>query len=210
VSAHYLRKKFKMELPGKNIVVWDAEIKNVIDGQKVTWRTHDKMGISVACLFDFRTMDYCVYMDDNLEELVTRLNEADLVSGFNINGFDIPLLNAIAKSKLRSDLPVYDLLDEVRHSIGYRPGMKFPAGCKLDDVLLGTFGKEHMKTENGADAPIFWQEGKVGKVVTYCLADVKRESKTFMHAWKGLPVTTATHGSHKLRDPRQFMKLKEN
>jgi len=197
-----------MNLPGMNVVVWDAEIKNVIDGTNVKWTTPEKMGISVACLFDFRTMDYVVYMDDNLEELVERLNEADLISGFNINGFDIPLLRVTAKTKLNDNLPVYDLLDEVRHAVGYRKGGRFPSGLKLDDCLLGTFGREHMKTEDGANAPIFWQEGKVGKVVSYCLADVKREAKLFHHVWLGKEVTSAAHGSKILRHPKEFMRLK--
>ena len=80
---------------------------------------------------------------------------------------------------------------------------QFPRGLKLDDHLLGTFGKEHMKTESGADAPIFYQQGKMGKLISYCLADVKREAKLFKHVWDDKHVNTATHGMRLLRDPKE-------
>ena len=108
-----------MQLQGQNIVVFDCEIKNSIDGKNIKWSEHAKMGISVVCLFDFRSMDYMVFLEDNADELVKRLESADLVSGFNINGFDIPLINACLNIKLKVN--VYDLLDESRYAVGYHP-----------------------------------------------------------------------------------------
>ncbi len=200
-----------MNLPGLNVVVWDAEIKNVIDGKIITWDTKDKMGISVACLFDFRTMDYMVYLDDNIAELLARLEDADLIVGFNINGFDIPLLEATMKAKLRDATKgkVYDLLDQSRIAVGYREGMRFPSGLKLDDHLLGTFGEENMKTAHGSQAPLMYQNGEMGTLISYCLADVKREAKLFKHVWDRKEVKTAMHGAKMLADPRSMLKIEQ-
>lgn len=195
--------KEKMNLIGQNIVVFDCEIKNIIDGKSVRWSDHEKMGISVACLFDFKTMDYMVYLDDNINALVDRLNYSDLVVGFNINGFDIPLVKACIGKTL--NFKVYDILDESRHAVGYRPGKQFPRGLKLDDHLLGTFGPEHVKTAHGSEAPIMYQNGKMGDLISYCLADVKREAKLFKHIWDRFPVKTITHGERILSDPRKFI-----
>lgn len=38
-----------MNLEGKNICVYDLEIKEEIDGKKITWGDHGLMGISVGC-----------------------------------------------------------------------------------------------------------------------------------------------------------------
>jgi len=197
-----------MDIQGQNIVVFDCEIKNEIKGD-ITWGTHDKMGISVACAFDFRVMDYLVFMDDNIEQLIARLNSADIVSGFNIVGFDNKLLNACCQSKLSDKLPIYDLMIESKRALGHSDNARTP-GMRLDDHLLGTFGKEHMKTEDGAEAPRMWQRKEYGRAITYCLADVKREAKLFHHVWKGLPVTTPNHGPRVLRDPKTMIQKKKS
>lgn len=191
------------DLAGQNIVVFDLEIKNVIDPkQGIGWTDYGKMGISVGVLFCFRTMDYQVYMDDNLEELAARLNEADLISGFNINRFDIPLLKASVKTPLKETLPLYDLLVESRKAAGAGAA---PKGMKLDDHLEQTFGQSEMKTAHGSEAPLYYQQGKLGKLVSYCIADVKREAKLFRHVWNGQPVRSAFHPWRYLKDPRSFI-----
>lgn len=195
-----------MEIQGQNIVVFDCEIKNEIKGD-IGWGDHDKMGISVACAFDFQCMDYLVYMDDNIEQLVERLNRADIVVGFNICGFDNPLVNATCKLKLKEDLPIYDLLLESKKAMGFNQHGRIK-GMRLDDHLEYTFGKEHKKTEDGAEAPLMWQRKEYGRLISYCLADVKREAKLFTHVWKGNAVKTS-HGSRTLRDPRYLLKQSE-
>ena len=160
-------------LKGTNIVVYDTEIENIIDGKEITWNDHAKMGFSVGCLYDFLTDDYSVYLKPDIQELANRLNRADLVVAFNQIGFDNRLMIAMG-ADLRADLPNYDMLVESRKSIGWEPSQKFPSGMKLDDHLEATFGKEHMKTGHGEKAPIWWQEGKYAQVISYCLADVKR------------------------------------
>lgn len=192
-------------LHGQNVAVFDCEIKNVIDGQKITWNDHGDMGISVAVAFHYKTMEYKVFMDDNIEELPLFLNSCDLISGFNITGFDNPLVNASTKTPLRGDLNIYDLLVESRLAAGWKQGQQFPRGMKLDDHLLATFGKENMKTDHGANAPLLWQSGKLGELVSYCIADVKRECMLFEHVWSGLSVKTPTHDSRVLRDPSKFL-----
>lgn len=186
------------DLQGQNIVVFDLEIKNVIDGKNVTWKTKDKMGISVGCLFDYRTGDSHVYLDDNILEIVNRINDADLVVGFNILDFDIPLLNATLPYEVNHSR-VYDILKEVRRSTG----SPFPKGCNLNEVLAATFGMQ--KTEDGANAPIFYQEGKMGKLISYCLADVRRERLAFEYAYLNGHLKTATHGIHAMRCPLEIL-----
>jgi DEAD/DEAH box helicase domain-containing protein len=204
----------KPALFGQNIVVYDLETKNPVKGE-VTWDRHDLMGISVGCLFDYKDGEFKVYMDDNLDELAERLLAADLVSGFNISGFDEKLLIAtMKKQSQRQDLVEklqaggiknYDLLYWSRRASGWVDGVKFPSGMRLDDHLLGTFGRDFMKTGDGARAPDWFQEGRIGRLVSYCLGDVFREKALFEHVWNGSPVLTANHGERSLRDPFEVL-----
>ena len=185
------------DLYGKNIVVYDLEIKQVIDHKNVTWNDFDKMGISVGCIFDYRDGDYKVYLDDNLYSLNKRLKEADIVVGFNILKFDNKLLSATLMEHEIKEEKCYDLLKEVRISTGSH----MPKGCKLDEVLKATFGLHMLKTANGAEAPIMYQDGRMGELISYCLADVRRERIVFEYAYQFGHLKTETHGIHAMRSP---------
>lgn len=183
---------------GKNIVVFDLEIKNVIDGQNITWADHAKMGISVGVAYFFKTDEFKVYLDDNVKELAEELNNADIVSGFNIVHFDLPLLKATTGIKSPEPSQVYDLLVESRVAGTID---KFSKGMRLDDHLSGTFGQMFKKTEDGAQAPIMFQNGHHGRLISYCIADVKREMMLFDHVYRGNAIRTLNHGWRRLRDP---------
>lgn len=196
------------DLIGQNIVVFDCEIINVIDNKTITWNDHHKMGISVAVAFDYKNMEYKVFLEDNLGDFVSLLNRADMISGFNILGFDIPLVIKTPPhgKDMKREFVHYDMLFFSRLSTGWTPGARFPTGLRLDNHLESTFGKDFMKTEDGANAPILWQQKKYGRVIDYCLADVKREKTLFEHIWKGLPVKTAAHGTKTLVLPQTVLK----
>lgn len=169
---------------GKNIVVYDLEIKKPIEQCSKGWASKDEMGISVGCAFDYRANRYRVFMDDNLFELVDRLNEpGTLIVAFNHISFDNDLLRqtkierpdkTIALLKPDAELNNYDMLVVSKKATN---ADKFCGGFKLDDHLraLGL----PLKTANGALAPIWWQEGKIGTVVDYCLNDCMQEKNLF-------------------------------
>ena len=202
-----------MDLRGLDIIVIDAEIKEEIGKNGIGWKDYDKMGVSVACAFSFKTLEYSVYMDDNLDELAEKIQQSDLVVGFNHVPFDIPLLEAQLRCELRKDNS-WDILEHSRRAIGWRPGPgggKMPHGCKLDNHLAGTFGKDFMKTGHGSEAPLMWQRREIGRLITYCLDDVKREARLFKYAWDNGIVKTDTHGVHTLlENPRDFFNRLKN
>lgn len=182
-------------LKGKNIVVYDCEIKNVVDGTNIKWTDYQKMGLAVACLFDYVSMDYKVYFENDIIELAKRLNEACMVVGFNIVQFDNSLIRGIcAALKQEAELKSWDMLEWSRRATGWDPSKRFPSGMTLDNHLQATFGDSEMKTAHGSEAPKMYQEGRMGDLVSYCLADVKREKMLFEqivdHGW----VKTEAHG----------------
>lgn len=198
-----------MELLGKNIVVYDCEIKKAFVTQPGVYKsgfTREEfldMGVSTACLFDYRTGDYSVYLDDNLSKLPERLNSADLVVGFNILGFDNPLIEHTTGQLLTAK--PYDMLYYSRRSTGWKTGDRFPSGLRLDNHLEAMFGDQFKKTEDAAQAPAMFQRGELGRVISYCLADVHREKTLFEHMWKNGNVKTQTHGLRDVIRPQQVL-----
>ena len=189
-------------LNGRNIVVFDCEIKNVIDGKDITWNDHHKMGLSVACSYDFRTDDYEVWFERDVPRLCERLNSADLVVAFNQKGFDNKLL--IANGGVINEENHFDMLEESRRATGWSENKRFPTGLTLDEHLKAMFGEENMKTAHGAMAPVWWQEGRHAEVISYCLADVKRERMLFEFIATYGTVKTATHGNREINCRKIF------
>lgn len=168
------------DLHGKNIVVYDIEIKKEIDKINVGWTDFHKMGISVAVSFDYRNGLYSVHLDDNIRDLPKRLNEeGTLVVGFNIIKFDN---NILRKDSLVYDAPLnpdselnqYDIFQESLAANGLKQSR---GGMKLDDHL-SEIGLP-MKTANGAEAPRMYKEGRIGELISYCVADVTAERRLF-------------------------------
>ena len=172
-------KRSLSDLKRKNIVVYDLEIKKPIGGD-IGWGDYREMGISVGCAFDYRDMKYRVFLDDNIQELANRLSEpGTLVVAFNHIGFDNRLLKAHC-ADLKEGLKCYDLmLVSKKGAIGDQ--YKMVKGFKLDDHLKAL--KLPVKSGDGANAPIWWQEGKVGKVIDYCMNDVQVERVLFEYVW---------------------------
>lgn len=160
-----------------NILVFDLEIRENPD--KVGWANKAAMGISYGCAWLSSCDEFRLYGEDNLVSLYGDMLQADLVVGFNIIDFDLPLLRATLE-RLKQPIDdarwarlvmenTYDVLADIREAIG----TKFAKGWKLEDVARENLACQ--KNGDGADAPRLWQEGRHAELCTYVLQDVKVE-----------------------------------
>lgn len=191
-------------LQGQNIVVYDLEIKKTIEQCSRGWASHDEMGISVGCLYDYRDNRYRVYMDDNMQQLVDRLNEPEtLIVAFNHVGFDNKLLRASGYNLCPDEkLSNYDMLLVSRDGAGVGP---YEKGFKLDDHLKAC--GLPLKTGEGSLAPVMWQDGKIGAVADYCLNDVTQERALFEYMMMHCIVSCAYKSNYKIKVPAVLVEL---
>ena len=110
-----------------------------------------------------------------------------LVAGFNSMSFDD---NVCFKSAGIHVTTNYDLLRECWRADGLGEVFEYPshAGYGLDALAKanGLTGK----TGHGADAPVDWQRGHYGKVIDYCLEDVRLTAKLIQMVIAGDPLTS--------------------
>lgn len=179
-------------------VVVDVEIQKTIEETPGGWDATDKLGVAVACVWEYTTARMRVYGPDDVEALRERLLRADRISGYNIFNFDFPVIWGIAnpdwtnwqvagdKPEIRNrvgginlkatlGMKTNDLLRRIWIAEGFDPdrwqsGM---GGAKLDDIAGATLGVR--KIGNGADAPKWYQAGQIQRVVNYCADDVAIE-----------------------------------
>lgn len=174
-------------------VVVDVEIARTIEETPGGWDATDQLGMAVACVWQYQDQRMRVYGPDDVPALRERLLKADRISGYNIFNFDFPVIWGIGKQDwlaARNDLgaskgapAIYkrllprtdDMLRRIWVALGFNPDVysKGMGGCKLDDIAAATLGVG--KIGNGADAPKWYQAGKIQQVVNYCCDDVAIE-----------------------------------
>jgi DEAD/DEAH box helicase domain-containing protein len=101
------------------------------------------------------------FFQKDLPKLWPILESADVLIGFNTDGFDLPALQPYYSGQV-NDLPSLDLMARIKASVGHR--------ISLDSVAKETLGAG--KNGNGMDAINYYREGKLDLLAKYCLHDV--------------------------------------
>lgn len=162
------------------MIVYDIEIKRAVPHKSKPrekgidycegWHDHANMEIACICAYDAIADRYRVFSDGNLEAFDQLCHERYVV-GFNSIQFDDKVL-AVEGLSVKTD---YDLLREVWIADGLEPtfqSVETHDGYGLDS--LAKANGQSGKIGNGADAPAWWQRGEYGKVIDYCLEDVRQ------------------------------------
>ncbi len=165
-------------------VVVDVEIARTVEETPGGWDSTDKLGVAVACVWEYAGARMRVYGPEDVPALRLRLLNAGRISGYNIWRFDFPVIWGFAKAdwtvenSLCAELypKCDDLLRRIWQAKGLNPDVFFKethAGVGLDMVASATIGAR--KIGYGGDAPKWYQAGQVQRVVNYCADDVAIE-----------------------------------
>ncbi|MCL2110205.1 ribonuclease H-like domain-containing protein [Microgenomates group bacterium] len=102
------------------------------------------------------------FFEQDLDKFCDLLDQADVIIGYNSDGFDLPTLTRHYQGNLKS-LPSLDLMARIKKSCGHR--------ISLDAVSKATF--DSGKTGSGIDAINYYKQGRLQELADYCLQDVK-------------------------------------
>lgn len=122
-----------------------------------------ELGISVAGVYSYAKDAFFALEEHELSELGKMVQEAEHVIGFNINHFDIPVMEPYLGEGSFSKIAVTDLFEYVLNSLGHRAG--------LGALAKATLGEG--KSGHGLEALQWFREGRVEEVKKYCLDDVR-------------------------------------
>lgn len=144
-----------------NTIIFDLETKK--EFAEVGGRDFvDKLGVSVLAAYSSADDAYHIFEEYELSRFEKMLKNADVIVGFNIKGFDIPVLQAYTSFNLGT-LPLLDMMDDVVAGVGFR--------VSLDNLARTTLGIS--KSADGLQALRWFREGKIQEVKEYCIQDVK-------------------------------------
>ena len=147
-------------LKHRHFLIIDVETQKL--GQDVGgWDHIDKLGISVACAYDSKSDQFIAFREDELKKLI-ELCEERLVIGYNIRGFDLPVMVPYGLNIQRIDAfdIMYDLQTLTRQQF-----------LKLEAVARGTLNEG--KSADGLMAVEWYKSGQIQKIIDYCMQDVK-------------------------------------
>src|SRR6185312_16727787 len=145
----------------KQIVYFDLETQKSAD-EVGGWGNISKMGMSIGVTYNSALGEYKIYHEKSVNELITDLQRADLVVGFNNLRFDYEVLHGYTAFDLRQ-LPTLDMLVDLQNKLQHR--------LSLDAIAAATLGVE--KTSEGMQAIRWYKEGRLLEIAEYCCYDVK-------------------------------------
>lgn len=148
----------------KTPIIFDLETKH-------TFREFDdpkKLGISVLALYDYATDKGMVFTEQELNQSYSYFENASYVIGYNSRSFDLPVLQAYYHGNTLN-FSQFDILDDIKASLGRRIGLNDVAGATLNIKKSG----------HGLMAIDYYKEGKWDELKKYCLDDVMVTKKLF-------------------------------
>lgn len=174
------------------MLVYDCEIQKCIPDKRQPndpnlqycngWTDYVGMGISTICAWDYDDKRFRVFTHDNLSDFAELVKRHEHIIGFNSIRFDDPLCCANGVPILTT----YDLFKEISNAAGNGKG------CGQADMLQANAGIP--KAGHGAMAPIWFQQGRLGKLIDYCLEDVRGLAILVRNVIQGKPLVHPTTG----------------
>jgi DEAD/DEAH box helicase domain-containing protein len=171
-------------------LVLDVETQK--DFAEVEGRKPELLGASVICVYSYESNRYDAYLEaDIASKLGPRLQQAELIIGFNNRRFDMPVLQPYLPFSVTA-LPQLDILEEIVKNLGHR--------VSLDSVAQAALGKS--KSGSGLDALRWFKEGRFDLITKYCLDDVKITKDVYDYGKQhGRLFATSRFGGEKLQIP---------
>lgn len=158
-----------MSAPQKRLVV-DLETKRSFD-EVGGAENRAMLGVSVVGVYDYEGDRFQTFREAAFGELSTLLRSADEIVGFNLIGFDWPVL-AAELGPWVLELPTLDLMLEVQKAIDRK--------VSLDALAQATLGAT--KLGSGLDALEYYKAGDWNRLERYCLEDVKLTRDLYEYA----------------------------
>jgi len=119
--------------------------------------------VSLVGVYNYSDNKYYSFLEHEMDKLKELLAQAELVIGFNLIGFDYPILQNYLKDFNIFGLKTLDILVDINRYLGYK--------VKLESVAQGSLGIG--KSGSGLDAIEYWKNNDIDSLKKYCLQDVK-------------------------------------
>jgi DEAD/DEAH box helicase domain-containing protein len=154
---------------GPRIVVFDLETQRSA-AEVGGWNKAYLMRMSLGVVWDNHQQRFTTYFEKDIDALLAHFQQADLIVGFNIIGFDYSVLRGYTRFDFKQ-LNTLDILRDIHARLRYR-------------VSLDALGRATLNTPKSADglqALQWYKEGRMDLIETYCQKDVEVTRDLFQY-----------------------------
>ena len=169
-AARPRRDERRSLLEPKETVLFDLE--TVRSAEEVGgWEKSYRMLLALGVVLHLEEGRFETFHEEEVGELIARLEAADLVVGFNVKRFDYQVLAGYTGIDYVRRLPTLDLFEEVWR----RVGAKLP----LQHLVEETLGES--KSADGLQSLEWVREGRMDEVEAYCRHDVELLRELYLY-----------------------------
>ena len=145
-------------------LVFDLETQKLVH-EVGGWDKVSLLGLAAAVTLEAETGRVRHYVESDAPALIADLNDAGRVIGYNILGFDYPVLSGYGFDPFELGAPgrTLDLSDTLYRALGIH--------VSLENVAAENLGVH--KSADGLAAVAWYRQGLVEKVLEYCEEDVR-------------------------------------
>ncbi len=150
-----------LEKNSPRILVFDLETKRSA-AEVGGWGNTYLMGMALGVFWDSVDRELYTFQEAQMDALLRKLKEGDLVVGFNVIRFDYAVLSAYTDFDF-ARLPTFDILDDLYRRLGSR-------------ISLGHLAEKTLNRQKSADGleSLRWvKEGRFDLIEEYCKKDVE-------------------------------------
>lgn len=119
--------------------------------------------VSVVGVYSYKDDKFLIFEEKDLDKFEDLILNTKRVIGFNIKGFDLPVLEPYFRKINIKKLETLDIMEDVINNLGRR--------IALDNIAKATLNLS--KTADGLKAIKFFREGRIKDLCDYCLKDVE-------------------------------------
>ncbi len=154
------KNNFSAMLKNMREIIFDIETKQSFAETKNG--LPEELDVSMVGIFDSSNQKLMAFREEQLKDLWPIFERADVIVGYNINHFDLPVLTKYYHGNMKL-LPSFDLFEAVKNILGIR--------LKLDTLAKANLGTQ--KLANGLQAIEYFRRGDFASLEKYCLKDVE-------------------------------------
>lgn len=170
-------------------LVLDIETKKLLREIGSRREDYPQLGVSLVGVYSYQKDRFKAFREEEFAVLEDWLRAAGQVVGFNLYGFDYPVLEGHLDFDLNK-VETIDIMDEIRRVISRR--------VSLNAVAAVTLGVE--KSADGLKAIQFYHQGNWSELEKYCLDDVRitRDLFDYGQRHKYVKITRGYTGKEKI------------
>ena len=162
-----------MPRPKPNVIILDIETRAGFRKKSDVF----EFGMSVGGTYSYKQRKYTFYYEDDLKDLITVIDNADIVVGYNLYRYDYCVLAGLCTNRSNIfRLPTFDMLQQIFTMTGQR--------LTLTNIYKQTYGLSTNKKKDKVKAIDLYEQERYQELENYLKHDLWITQQVFNAACK--------------------------